>query len=466
MNRLIKTIDYEWLTKPTGDPFADTGGYVIQYLWENVYPEKDIDELIEIITKIYVNDWNGKLNTFFLNSKITQPAFKGDKKITETIKYFKSLIEEKEYAGYGYCRMAGRETKLFTGGRDNSMMSGSGTFINFHHTFDKGMMLSKEMIIRMHFIPLGCILLAGKIAIIKSNIEELSKYYVQENVKSNLNNLAFGDGTGVSKSEFTNPANALFNFIEKIIAQKSALMNKKIQASLTLYHLTNFGASPEIEIYRLPATVFMFYSFCHKISYKEEWNKFIRSHYSNSKNKGAKYNPVTEAYELDKKGEKQIIPYDKYKTWTNRILNKLLEGRSIVPEFLKWSKDNKLNIDIIRIYQQNIRNMKKETIDKIMELADFIINDRSEDDIKKLITKLDGISNAYSLRRFFMKLVAENYNKGNEKPLISVKDYTNYLFADGGNAMEIRDILLIAIYQKMHELNLKLQVELENKEID
>lgn len=61
MKQNIKTIDYKWLTKPTGDPFADTGGYVIQYLWEHVYPDKDIDELIEFVTKIYVNDWGGKL---------------------------------------------------------------------------------------------------------------------------------------------------------------------------------------------------------------------------------------------------------------------------------------------------------------------------------------------------------------------------------------------------------------------
>ncbi|SHE83712.1 hypothetical protein SAMN05444274_102531 [Mariniphaga anaerophila] len=32
MKHTHKTIDYEWLTKPTGDPFADAGGYVIQYL--------------------------------------------------------------------------------------------------------------------------------------------------------------------------------------------------------------------------------------------------------------------------------------------------------------------------------------------------------------------------------------------------------------------------------------------------
>ncbi len=137
MKRNIKSIDYEWLTKPTGDPFADVGGFVIKYLWSIPTCEgMDIDELIEFVTKIYVNNWDGKLNTFFLNSKITQPAFKGDRKTEETLKYFNSLLNESQDCEVGYCRISGKQGKLYTAGRDNSIMSGSGTFINFHHSFD------------------------------------------------------------------------------------------------------------------------------------------------------------------------------------------------------------------------------------------------------------------------------------------------------------------------------------------
>lgn len=458
MKQDIKTIDYEWLTKPTGDPFADTGGYVIRYLW-NLYPNKDIDEIIEFVTNIYVNDWDAKLNTFFLNSKITQPAFKGDKKISETIKYFNSLIKETEKSETGCCRITGRNAKLFDAGRDNSIMSGSGTFVNFHHYFENGLKLSKETLIRMHFVPLGSLLLSGKIALLKSNDESLSYFFVENNIKDNLANIRNGLKEGVVKSEFKNPANAIFDFVQKVITQISTYKTLDGKASLSLYHFTNFGASPEIEIYQLPATVFLFYSYCHKINYKEDWQNFVRSYYSNSKNKGAFYSREDETFKVEKKDEIESINYDEYKTWTNKIYNKLLNGQNIVPEFLQWSKKgNELHFDIIRVYQQNIRNMKKETIDKILELADFIIKDRSEDEIKKLISKLNGASKAQDLRRFLLSLVSENYNKDNEKPLITVKDYTDYLFSDSGNTGELRDVLLIAIYQKMHELNLKVEL--------
>jgi len=460
MKKNIKSIDYEWLTRPTGDPFADTGGYVIQYLWSIPTCENmDIDELIEFVTKIYVNDWEGNLNTFFLNSKITQPAFKGIRKIDETIKYFDAIIKEAENSESGYCRITGRYVQLFNAGRDNTIMSGSGTFINFHHYFEGGLKLSKEAIIRMHFVPLGSLLLSGKIALLKSNDEALSYFFVECNIKDNLASIRNGLKEGVVKSEFKNPANALFDFVLKVINQIPTYKTLEGKASLSLYHFTNFGASPEIEIFQLPATVFLFYSQCHKINYKQDWQNFVRSHYSNSKSKEAVYDNEDETFKLDTKGETKSINYDEYKTWTNRLYNKLLSGQSIVPEFYRWSKKgNKLHFDIIRIYQQNIRNMKKETIDKLLELADFIINDRSEDEIKKLISRLNGASKAYELRRFLLNLTAENYNKDNKKPLITVKDYTDYLFSDAGNTGELRDVLLIAIYQKMHELNLKVEL--------
>lgn len=455
MKKTFQTIDYEWLTRTTGDPFADTGGYVIQYL-SNIYPDKDIDWLIDYVTKIYVNDWDAKLNAFFLNSKITQPAYKGAKKISETISYFKALIEEKEKNEQGFCRITGRNVKLFNAGRDNSMMSGSGTFINFHHFFDSGLKLSKEVIIRMHFVPLGSLLLTGKVALLKSNDESLSYFFVEKNIENNLANIRNGIKEGVVKSEFKNPANAIFDFVDKSLSQFKRLEKK---ASLTLYHFTNFGASPEIEIYHLPATVFLFYSLCHKINYKQDWQNFVRAHYKNSKNKGAIYNRQDRTFNIEKKGKVESIDYDEYKTWTNSILDKLLNGQSLVPEFHQWSKKgNKIHFDIIRIYLQNIRNMKKETIDKLLELADFIIKDKSEDQIRKSINKLNGASKAHELRRFLLNLVEENYNNENEKPLITVKDYTDYLFSDSSNTGEIRDVLLIAIYQKMHELNLKIKL--------
>ena len=461
MKQTYNTIDYEWLT--TGDPFADVGGYVIKYLSEK-YPGKDILELIEHTARIYVNRWESKINPFFLNSAITQPAFKGETKIKETLKYFSALVNETYPHESGYCRITGKKTKLFKAGRDNSLLSGSGTFINFHHSFQSGIMMSKEMIIRMFFIPYGTILIGGRIAVIHSNDADVNDYFVKENCNANDANIAMNASEGILKSEYNMPANALFHFVDDICG-KIELIDRDAEKglSITLYHFTNFGASPEIVIYKLPFNVFRFYSKCLNARIKGDWLPFLQAHYTNSKYKDASYNKATSNYELTKKNETEHICFADYKTWRNIILENLLLEKSLLGIFLKWSVKHKFNFNMVELYQKEIQNMKPETLNKIKELAEFL-TDAEEDVIKKTIKSLDGFKSAYELRRFFLKnVVAKNYNTGAENPIITLEEMVYYLFPDDISWRDIRTLLMIAIYQELHEKKKYVEVELNNE---
>lgn len=476
LSNMIEKPEYKvnktWLTVPTGDPFADAGGYAIEYLSEK-FPEKDVLGLIEYITKIYVQKWGGKLNAFFLNSKITQPAYKGSRKTEETLKYFKALIGETEEFEKGFCRIIGRETKLFYGGRDNTIMTGSGTLINFHHFFQKGLALSKEALIRIHFVPFACQQLQGRIALMQSNDQELSKLFVRLTIDKNLHEIGVGLTEGIAKSEFNKPANAIFDFVEFALGQLKHFREENTTPSLSLYHFTNFGATPEIQIYQLPAKVFMFYKTCLQAKFREDWQKFVRSYYFDTKHKGAKYNLQTEEFELTSSSkETNHITQSEYKLWYNKILNKLLVGDSLRSEFLVWSRRHPFNFQIVSIYQQNIIGMKKETINKIKELATFLVREEDAEKIKKRISALSGAKNAAVLRRFILKdVVRANFVAGNQNPIVTVDEFVNYLFPDGSYWGEIRDILLIAIYQELHErdliseeLKVDLEAEIENEE--
>ncbi|MFA8301451.1 MAG: hypothetical protein ACEPOV_14890 [Hyphomicrobiales bacterium] len=451
MNK-IENVNTEWLTRPTGDPFADLGGNVIKELSRRL-PDKNIRELLEYITDRYVNSWDSKLHAFFLNSKITHNSIKvNSEKIEKTMEYFDSIIDNKAPHELGYCRISGQKTNLFQSGRESSMLTGSGTFINFHHFFQKGIMLSKEVLFRLYFVPFGVMLLQGKVALIHSNNNEINQFFATENYKkNNLKDSASVEDKGVYKSLHKNPANAVFSFIDELL---SNLKNKGsiTDAFLTLYHFTNFGASPELQMYRVPDTVFQFYDFCLNGRFKEDWNAFVRSHYYSSKNKEAVYNKENECIELKKKDSFVQYKYDEYKIWTNWIYNDLLNGKSLLKSFLKYSKEHKLKIRIVEVYQIGIRNMKEQTIEKIKELASFIVNNQEKDDIGKSVKKLNGIKNSGLLRRFILKeIIVKNYNCKNEKPIVTLEDYVEYLFPDGSSWMEIRDILLITIYQNLHE---------------
>ncbi len=457
MKHNYKTIDYEWLTRPTGDPFADAGGFAIEYLSQK-FPEKDILELIKYVTDDnYIKTWKGKLHSYYHGSKITNPSIKTDEaKIEGTMKMFEAIITEKEEAETGFCRISGRESKLYSLGRESMMLSGSGGFINFHHYFDDGLKMSKEIVIRMFFMPLATILLQGKIALLYSNNLDAVKFWVLGNCSKNFSRIGkpvqAEAEAGALKSEFTKIPNALFEFVDKLLSSNPEI---KKETSLTLYHCSNFITKSELQIYLLPAKVFLFYRTCLQLRFKEDWQMFVRSHYYDGKHSGAKYNLQSGKFELVKSKETEVIDFDYYKQWSNRILNKLLTDENIRPEILRWSRKHPFNFEIVSIYQQNIIGMKKETINKIKELATFLVREEDADKIKKRINGLNGAKNASELRRFLLKhAVVPNYTEEKENPIVSLEDYVNYLFPDGSYWAEIRDLLLIAIYQELHEKKL------------
>ena len=95
-------------------------------------------------------------------------------------------------------------------------------------------------------------------------------------------------------------------------------------------------------------------------------------------------------------------------------------------------------------------------------MADFIFEANNDKfSLEKVIKKLYAVDSSYDLRRFVLKdIVAKYYEKHNEEEqaIITVEDYTNYLFPDTDSWKETRDVLIIALFQKLHERNMKIEI--------
>jgi CRISPR-associated protein Cst1 len=465
----MTNLDFQpaFLTQRTGDPFADTGAYVFQLLQEKS-PDKNLLQLIEEVTEIYVRNWGGGINAFFLNSKITQPSYLGERKKEESMAYFKRLLNNEEPYEEGYCRILGQQAKIFSTGRDNHILAGSGTFINFHHGFQDGLKVAKEVIIRMFLVPLGALQLGKNIAVIGSNQVEVERLFVTEVFRANIRQVSQKLAIGVLKSEFSNPANALFQFANQCLSDSQVVIEEEESVEIHLYHFTNFGASPEINLYCFSERLFAFYRKAMKITYQSAWQSFVRDFYRNSKNKGAVYNSITERYDLDVKKESHHFEYQEYRTWFNVIYFKLLNGQSILRDILKWStrkyqQQLSFNIwPIVELYQTQLYDMKKTTLDKIRQIADYLIED--EDKIKRRLNRLRlEVTNVSHLKRFLIQTIGDHFQeKKPNKPLITLEEFVEELFPEGTYGMEIRDLLMIALYEKLCEKNIP--VELEGEE--
>ena len=125
-----------------------------------------------------------------------------------------------------------------------------------------------------------------------------------------------------------------------------------------MYHFTNFGASPDIELYTFSNLLFKFYGYCKK-HHAKEWRDFINQHYKSSKFKEAQFDAKTQEWY----NKKEHLSYSDYKVWNNPILNKLIKNTSIIPNLRQWSQKHQFSFNIIEIYCLNILKMNKYTID-------------------------------------------------------------------------------------------------------
>jgi len=457
MNKNTYTsIDYDWLFKPTGDPFANAGGYALK-VFSETFPEDDILQLISRATDIYVDKWNSNLYFFFPNSNITQTNQKfSDKKYKkeQAIKGFKNILNCVD-ANNGVCRITGRKTNVFVAGKHNYVLAGSKSMVNFHHGFEDGLMVSAEMLIRLFFLPFAVKTVNGFNCVIGSNSSMVEEQIAKINCNKNFAELSRGTSQCALKSKSNDPSTELFRTADEILKVDSD--DDKIY--LQLYRFKNAARATDFEKYTLPFEGMDFYRFVNKAKYKDDWKQFVTTKYYIYNTKKKKRDFVPDIENADE---------DQFKYWKNSVYEKFINGVSILPEILKWSKENKFNFDIVKFYEIKVRKMKKETISKIEQMADFIFEANTDkSSINKAIKKLYAVDSSYDLRRFVLKdIVAKYYEKHaeEEQAIITVNDYTNYLFPDTDSWKETRDVLIIALFQKLHEKNMQINIEEEQQE--
>lgn len=96
--------------------------------------------------------------------------------------------------------------------------------------------------------------------------------------------------------------------------------------------------------------------------------------------------------------------------------------------------------------------MSKEQIALIKKIGDKIFElMQRENNFKKYLVLLEGSTRAYQLRSALLKVIKANYINGYEEPVITIDDYINYLFPDGQYWGEVRDLLLIYLYEQLHQ---------------
>ncbi|GBE28169.1 hypothetical protein BMS3Bbin03_02107 [bacterium BMS3Bbin03] len=437
----------------TGDPFVDLGGLVFQTILER-YPYKKEVDVVDFIISVYIKQWNENLYSIFhTNSKLLNPSTKG-KHEENTKKYYRLIIQNKKTDGCkdeGYCKTCGKKGLLYQNSREFFPNTGSGKFVNFYHSHESGIFLCNECTLKLFFVPLGVLLLDGKNGFLHSQSERLQKFWQERVIGENLNKIDKKTSVGILRFHYTRSVNALFYFAEEIIMEVS---DDNYSDYLQLFIFSNFGPDPNCSIFILPNPVF---NFLNKVIryYKRDWNNFINRYY---RIKGARWDAANQRWYQEKKKEIKFLEKSDYLNNPNDIYGKLLSNQSILKQLLNSQKMHyqkqleKFPIEITHHYVTEVLEMTNEQVVIIARIADVIFElSQKENNYKKYLFMLESASKAYQLRGTLLKIIKANFYNGAEKPVIRMKDYVDYLFPDGQYWGEVRDLLLIHLYEKYHD---------------
>ncbi|MDL2122713.1 MAG: type I-B CRISPR-associated protein Cas8b1/Cst1 [Deltaproteobacteria bacterium] len=434
----------------TGDPFVDMGGLVMETI-----PEKTIEDKIRFATDVYVDGWKGKVDSIFLLSKLNNNHVKNkpDLQREGTLEYYLGALKDDGAISEGHCRVCAFNGHLFKGGRNNYPLVGSGEFTNFHHFQEPGLLICKDCLIKLFFLPLGILQSAGNLMFLQIKNEYEKKLWQKDVILNNLDKISHSSSAGILKSKYTNPQNALFYFASSLITCFELYDYPPLQ--VRLFYFTNFGSKPDIEIHDLPSPVFSFLKRVLKPDLRPHWSYFIKRHYQFRKT--VNFDEDKNEWVEVKKKNSISLDIDNYAgTNKNTIHYLLLSGKSILGRLRKIYKQMEFPVYIAIAYLKEVRKMKQEQIDLIKKISEKIITlAENAKNYKKFITPIEGAKYGHQLRGAIIRMVKEHYKNGEQEPFVRFNDYVEYLFPDGQSWYEVRDFLLISLYDKLHQLRIE-----------
>jgi CRISPR-associated protein Cst1 len=435
----------------TGDPFVDMGALVMDTL-----PQGSIEDKIRFATDAYVDLWKSKLHTVFLHSKLTHISLssKPEAQRKGALEYYLGLLSDRHKVTDGFCRVCAESGPLFNAERSNFPMVGSGEFTNFHHFHEPSLLLCKTCLIRLYFLPLGLLQGGGNLMMLQIQNQYTREYWKQEVILKNLDKISRGSSEGMLNSGYTQPQNALFKLASGLI-RRFDLYDTPAQR-VRLFCFSNFGATPDVSIHDLPNRVFSFLQRVMKPDLRQDWGYFIRRHYRLRKT-GYQFDTSTgDWYKIQKDGKTRMESTEYEGNRANTVYDWLLSGKSILSLLRALHKSRPFSIHIAIAYLKEVKKMRQEQINTIMSISEKIISlaQKTGGDYKHYLTPIEGARYAFQLRGALIRMAKAYLKNKGEEPFIRFNDYVEYLFPDGQSWYEVRDLLLICLYEKLHELSI------------
>jgi CRISPR-associated protein Cst1 len=446
-----------------GDPIVDSGLMAIKLLTKRELYDcsnEDLKKQSDDLVNLYLTPaWSKDILSIFPNSTYVQTARNYDKEANSK-EFLQELIDNINNfdADAGYCIFCGkpaykrRDGKPFV--KTQIPLIGSSDYTNFFPSFKNGIDICARCALAVQFAPILFYKTGGKPSAISCNNKDVIKAFGMEcieyiNKQKVLNAFKSKETSGIFDEGFKSPQNALFHLAYKLSTNYKSLLNSNEE--IMIYRIDNYNQNPSgVSIYKLPNNVFKFViSMMKSPEYKRIWYVLLSEHYHGK--------------EVTKDG----LPF--WKVHYNTIHDNLLNNRSILWAFRDdKAKEPTVPFIIVEHYMDLVRNMNKQRIEAIRNLADKIAICIEETKDKRRINDIVSAKDLPAFRNQLRHIFRDWQKLGKDEPMITYDEYiATVIPGDYSGWREVRDLMIIRLYEKLHDMlstEKEDEVELEGDE--
>ncbi len=452
----------------TGHPYIDIGVATITAFAGKKKPEqlsaKNLEAIADYMAKNYtVNPLRSFLTVAFPNSGFTQPAyFKQPEKqqlyAERVLRSFRSSTPETgekdifldasvpavtlDVKGQLAHGRAFRQHIPFLTGED---------VINFFPHGEAGMPISGEALLAIQAFPLGCAKAAGRLLAVHSDNADITFHFAGKFLEDNRKKVQLAEGSD------TFPESRLFlkTLVIKTLLdasqKQSDYIEDEVPFSVTVYHMSNSGQGPQLDIYHLPLEVIGFLQKMMRADFIDEWVQIVQSAWEvapekrSKKERDAPFVPrmnyiYQDAFELPNNATRFMRKHFLYPGL------RIARSDSTTKYIVSWK--------IIQEFLRRIMHMNKERIDQIREIGDSLAVYVKEQNDKDFFRNFRTNNYRY-FRTSLLRASLAQVRRGRPPllgfdPYVEVFEYAeNDARPDWGLA---RDLVMLRMIEKLKEL--------------
>ncbi|CAA6826340.1 MAG: CRISPR-associated protein [uncultured Sulfurovum sp.] len=440
-------------SKPVGDPMVEIGRLgLVEFCGKDRFESfEELQLEVKKLFNIYVFKTSGRIGQVFSsNSKFTHNSTGKDlnNRLKQALELYEELVQE---SYNGYCISCGKKDNLCSVSKTIFPLTTGNSNANFTSNFSNQFLMCKECMSSLFFAPINMQKTTGRMGFMISNNQEINEFWSEENIDEFNANIVKNNFDSIVDSKINIFENFIYNFMEE-------LQEEELFGDITFYLISNVDKGSEVNVIHISENQMRFinkvapkfFKTSLPTKAKDEWNYLIYK-YSSTDNSGKfrtrKENINGKATVI--KFNEDVIDNKNYKSTTryfNPLISNFIQGKSI----LFFFKKNSCSWNLTTIYLKEIKGMREERLNVIKKVANNLqlFNDDDKTFYKKIVRPIEMTKSQTEFRENLRILMKKFLSKSDEA-LFSVDEMVLYILPSGESWYETKDILLIALYEKM-----------------